>query len=137
MAGPARRAESVPARADASGWLGLLLLCGIGVLSALIEVLLIPLRAGATFVPVTIVFAAVGAHVLPRAARSFVERTSAMVLAVASWLVPALMLSVMPRPEGDVLVPGGGGEQWVFYGMLLGGAVVGTATIVLSGSRRR
>jgi hypothetical protein len=42
----------------------------------------------------------------------------------------------MPRPEGDVLVRGGGGEQWVFYAALLGGAAAGTATIVLRGAPR-
>lgn len=116
---------------------GIALLCGVAVLSALLEVLLIPLRVGTVLIPVTILFALAGNLILPRAARVFVDTSAAMVSTFLAWLLPALILSLLPRPEGDVLVPGGGGEQWVFYGVLLGGAVAGTVTIVLHGAPRR
>jgi hypothetical protein len=49
------------------------------------------------------------------------------------WLLPVLVLALLPRPEGDVVVQGGGGQQWAFYGLLLGGCVAGFATVVLTG----
>jgi hypothetical protein len=118
-------------------WGGTALLCGVGVLSALLEVLLIPLRAGSILIPVTLLFAIGGNMALPRLARVLLDTTAAMVSAFLAWLLPMLILSLMPRPEGDVLVRGGGGEQWVYYGVLLGGAVAGVATIVLHGAPRR
>ncbi|MEO8888639.1 MAG: hypothetical protein ABI301_01650 [Jatrophihabitantaceae bacterium] len=115
---------------------GILVLCAVGVLSAVLDVLLIPLRSGRVLIPVAVVLALAGNLVLPRAARIFLDTTGAMVSVFLAWLLPVLVLSLLPRPEGDVLVSGGGGDQWVFYGVLLGGAVAGTATIVLHGAPR-
>ncbi|MGH8962971.1 MAG: hypothetical protein ACRDWT_17585 [Jatrophihabitantaceae bacterium] len=116
---------------------GIALLCAVGVLSALIEVLLIPLRDGTFLVPLTVVLAVLGNVVFPRLARVFVDTSGAMVVTFLAWLLPLLVLVLLPRPEGDVLVRGGGGEQWVFYGVLLGGAIAGTSTIVLHGAAPR
>ena len=123
-------------RANLLGALGLLLLCAVAVLSALLEVLLVPLRDGTWLVPVAVLFALAGNVALPRLARAFVDTTAAMAAAFLSWLLPVLILALTPRPEGDVLIRAGAGEQWVFYGVLLGGAVAGTATLVLHGAPR-
>jgi hypothetical protein len=116
---------------------GIAVVCAVGVLSAILEVLLIPLRIGAVMIPITVLFAIGGNVALPQLAKVFVDASGAMVAAFLSWLLPMLVLSLLPRPEGDVLVRGGGGEQWVYYGVLLGGAIAGTATVVLQGPPRR
>jgi hypothetical protein len=112
--------------------LGLLLVCAVAALSALIELLLVPLYAGGAIVPVTIVFGLAGNVALPRLARVFVDRPVAMVAPFVCWLLPMVLLALTPRAEGDVLVRGGGKEQWVFYALLLGGLVAGIATVVLN-----
>jgi hypothetical protein len=117
--------------------LGVVMLCGCAALAALLELLLVPLRDGTVLVPVTVAFSVAGNVAFPRMARALVESTAATLAPFLAWLVPMLILSMTPRSEGDVLVRGGGGEQWVFYGVLLAGVVAGTATVVLSTGRRR
>lgn len=113
-------------------WAGVLLLCAVGALAALLELLIVPLYDGGTIVPVTVLFGVVGNVALPRLARSFVDRTAAVVAPFAAWLLPLVILAMTPRAEGDVLVRAGGAEEKVFYALLLGGLVAGVATIVLS-----
>jgi hypothetical protein len=115
--------------------LGLLLLCACGALSSLLELSLVPLYSGGALVPVTVLFGVVGNVALPRLARVFVDRPSAMAAPFVCWLVPLVLLALTPRPEGDVFVPGGGNVQFVFYGLLLGGIAAGIATMVLSAPR--
>jgi hypothetical protein len=117
--------------------LGVVLLCGCAALAALLELLLVPLRIGTTLVPVTVLFALAGNVAFPRLAHVLIASPAAALAPFLAWLAPMLILSMTPRPAGDVLVRGGGGEQWVFYGVLLGGAVAGTATVVLSAPSRR
>jgi hypothetical protein len=111
---------------------GLVLVCAVALLAALLEVLLVPLRSGTVFVPVTVLFAIFGNIALPRAGHVFASGKGPMVAPFAFWLIAVVGLSLTTRPEGDVLVPGGGGDQWVFYGVLLGGAVAGVSSIVLA-----
>ena len=49
-----------------------------------------------------------------------------------AWLAVVVGFGVLARPEGDVILPGGG-LQWITYGVVLGGALAGTVTVVLSG----
>jgi hypothetical protein len=50
----------------------------------------------------------------------------------AGWLVTIVVFALFTRPEGDVVVPGGGGAlEWVGYGVILGGALAGTVAAVL------
>jgi len=111
---------------------GVVLLCAVAVLAAALEILLVPLRVGTVMLPLSVLFAVVGNVLLARAARVFSQRMSAAVAPFVAWLVPTVVLALAPRPEGDVLVPGSGGEQWVFYALLLGGTLTGTVTLVLS-----
>jgi hypothetical protein len=56
---------------------------------------------------------------------------------VVLWLLTVLLLS-LPRPEGDVLIPGGSGTQeWVSYGLVLVGGTAGAITIALTARRSR
>ena len=113
-------------------WAGVLLLCAAAALAALLELLIVPLYDGGTIMPVTVLFGVVGNIALPRLARSFADRTGAMVAVFAAWLLPLVIFAMTPRAEGDVLVRAGGSEEKVFYALLLGGLVAGVATIVLA-----
>jgi hypothetical protein len=118
-------------------WVGVALLCGCAVLSGVLALFLVPLYAGSVLVPVAVLVALASNIALPRLARTLVETTAAAVLPFACWLVTVIVIGVLPRPEGDVVLPGGGGAlQWVSYGVLLGGALAGTVTVALSGARR-
>lgn len=124
---------------DSTGWAwaGVALLCGCAVLSGILAVFLVPLYAGSVLVPVAVVLALASNVALPRLARTLVATATATVLPFAFWLMTVIVVGVLPRPEGDVVLPGGGGAlQWASYGVLLGGALAGTFTVVLSGGRR-
>ena len=99
--------------------------------------LLVPLRDGTTLAPVSVLFAAVSNVVLPRLGRSFADRTAAMVAPFVAWLVPMVLLALTARPEGDVIIPGGGREQWVYYLALLAGGVAGMVTVAVNRAARR
>jgi hypothetical protein len=111
-------------------------LCASGALAGLIEMLLVPLYAGSTLVPIAVVMAVVGNIALPLLARMLVPTTGGTLAPFASWLLVVIVIGLFPRPEGDVILPGGGGAlEWVTYGVLLGGALAGTVTVVMSTGR--
>jgi hypothetical protein len=117
----------------ASGWdwLGVAVLAACGLLAGLLEALLVPLYIGATIFPVAVVLALVSNVVLPRLAHTLVPSTLAALLPFLAWLVVVIGFGVVARPEGDVILPGAPGSlEFVTYGVLLGGAVAGTATVV-------
>jgi hypothetical protein len=106
-------------------------LCGCAVLSALLEMLLVPLYVGSTLVPIAVVFAVAGNITLPVLAKWLVPTGRVMLAPFFCWLVPVIVLVLFPRPEGDVILPGGGGGvEWVGYGVLLGGIAAGIATVI-------
>lgn len=123
-------------RSELVRWAGLVLVCAAAALAALIELLLVPLYVGSQLVPVAAVFGVVSNVAFPRLARVFLDRPAAMLAPFACWLLPTVLLALTPRPEGDVLVPGGSGVQWVFYALLFGGILAGIVTIVASPTRR-
>lgn len=114
-------------------WAGLVVVALTGALAALVEALLVPLYAGSTIVPVALALALAGNVLLPRLARTLVPTTPAAVAPVLAWLVVMIFFGVVARPEGDVVLPGSPtAVEWVTYGVLLGGALAGTLTVVLS-----
>jgi len=124
---------------DSAGWawVGVALLCCCAVLAAVLAVFLVPLYAGSVLVPVAVPIAVATNVVLPRLARALIQTPPATLAPFLSWLLAVIVVGVLPRPEGDVVLPGGQGAlQWVSYGVLLGGALTGTVTVVLSGARR-
>lgn len=133
MSGPAEARQ----RAGLLDWAGVVLLCGCAVLAALLEVLFVPLYSGPVLVPIVVIFAIAGNIVLPRLARGLVDTALAAVLPFLSWLIVVVVLGMVPRPEGDVILPGGGAVEWVAYGVLFGGAVAGTVTSVLANAKGR
>jgi len=115
---------------------GLVALCGCGALSALLELFLVPLYAGATLVPITVFFAVVGNIVLVLLGRELVPKGNARVLPFVVWAIVVLGITLFPRPEGDVILPGGGGGvEYVGYGVVLGGLAAGIVTSILTAPR--
>jgi Family of unknown function (DUF6113) len=138
--GTAGAAQAPPHESDRSRPLaaGGVALCGLtAMLAALIEVLLTPLYVGRWLFPITLVLA-IGTNIaLPVLARQLVDSTFAAIVPVILWLLTVLVLS-LPRPEGDVLLPGGSGaQQWVSYGLLLVGGTAGAITVALTTRRPR
>ena len=119
-------------------WVGVAVLCACAVLSALLELLFVPLYVGATIVPVVVVAGLVGNVLLPRWGFQLARSSAGAVLPVAFWLVTLLVFSLFPRPEGDIFVLAEQGQQWTFYALLLVGAAAGFATVVvITGSSQR
>lgn len=118
------------------GWAGVVLACLAAMLAAVLEMFFVPLYAGTVIVPVAVVGAVIGNIVLPRLCHALVPRTLAAALPLLAWLAVVVIVGLLPRPEGDVVLPGGSGLQWASYGVVLGGALAGTVTLVwLSGPR--
>ncbi|MFN2559957.1 MAG: hypothetical protein ABR571_01505 [Jatrophihabitans sp.] len=110
---------------------GVAVLALCGGLSAVLEALLVPLYIGSVVIPVAVVLALAGNAVLPRLARSLVPTTAAALAPFGVWLIVMVVFGVLARPEGDVVLPASPtSAALVTYGALLGGALVGTVTIV-------
>ena len=119
--------------------LGLVLLCAAAVLAGLLEALLVPLYAGSTPAPIAVAVAVASNIVFPRLGYRIVARPLAAIAPFVCWLIVVFGFGVLARPEGDVILPGGS-LQWVSYGVLLGGALAGTLSVVFvipSRARRR
>lgn len=125
-----RPAEPATPAAGPLDWLGLALLCGCSLLAAILELMFIPLYAGTVLVPVAVAGAVVGNVVLPRLAWGLVPSSRTAALPLLAWLLVMLAVVLLPRPEGDVLLPGAS-LTWVSYGVLLGGALAGAVTLVV------
>jgi hypothetical protein len=120
-----------PDRAGPVSWIGLLLVCAAAALAAVIEALLVPIYAGSTPAGIAVVLALASNIALPRLAVGVFPRALAVAAPFVLWLVVVFVFGVYGRPEGDVILPGGG-LQWVSYGVMLGGALAGAITVALS-----
>jgi hypothetical protein len=110
--------------------LGLLLYAAAGALTALVEILLVPLRMGSTLVPLAVVLAVAGNIVIPWLSSQLTSAAFGAAPPVVAWILTAFLLSTS-RPEGDVLLPGGSSVQWVSYGVLFGGLFTALITMAL------
>lgn len=115
----------------AAGWAGVVLLCACAVLAGLLQALLVPVYAGNTPIPVAVLFALVTNAAFPRLGYRLVPRAFAAIAPFVCWLVVIFGFGVVGRPEGDVILPGGP-LQWVSYGVMLGGALAGTLSVVFA-----
>ena len=110
-------------------WVGVLLVCLCAVLAAPFEALLVPLYAGSVPIPVAIALAVASNVAFPLLSRNLIPTLLATGLPFLAWLVVMIGFGVFVRPEGDVILPGGS-DQWVSYGVMLGGALAGMITVV-------
>jgi hypothetical protein len=114
-------------------WAGVVLICAVAALAAVLEALFVPFYIGTVIAPFALLAALVSNAVLPRMARTLVPTTLAAVLPFLTWLVVIIAFGVVARPEGDVILPGAPGEvEAVVYGLLLGGAIAGTVSVATS-----
>jgi hypothetical protein len=110
--------------------LGLVLFGLAGALSALLEILAVPLRVGTTLFPVAVVLAIASNILIPWLSSQLTTASLGAAPPVVLWILTAFLLSTS-RPEGDVLLPGGSSVQWVSYGVLFGGLFTGLITLAL------
>jgi hypothetical protein len=89
---------------------------------ALVEVFWLPLRIGGVLVPVSIVAAVVGNLLLVRLAHWATGSGVLAVLPAVAWLV-VVVASLIPRPEGDLVLTGSGATGLVSLAFLLCGVV--------------
>lgn len=126
--------------AQPPGWLGviaLVLTCGSAVLSAVLELLFVPVYIGGVIAPFTLLAVVIGNVALPRLGRAAAGGVLGAMLPVICWMVTMLGIALVTRPEGDVLVLAGQNQQYVFYALLLIGAAAGFGTAIISSGRVR
>jgi len=118
------------------GW-GLLAVAVAAWLS-IVEVLWLPLRVGGVLVPVSVAAAVVGNLVLVNLAHRVSRSRVVALLPAVVWLVIALAAS-QRRPEGDLLLLGGGTAGAVNLAFLLLGVLSAAYAVarVVAGGRRR
>lgn len=112
-------------------WLTIAVLVACGLLTGLLESMLVPLYSGSSTVPIAPVLAVLTNIGLPWLARRVADRLLPVALPFVGWLVTVLALGFVTRPEGDVILPGGS-LQWVAFALIIGGTLAGTATVVLT-----
>ena len=104
---------------------------------ALVEVFWLPLRVGGVLVPLSVVVAVVGNLLLPSAALRWSGSRLVAVLPAVAWLVVAVGAMVR-RPEGDLVMTGGGATGVVNLAFLMLGVLAAAFSVgrVLGGPRR-
>jgi len=117
------------------GW-GLVTLVVAGWL-ALVEVFWLPLRVGGVLVPLSVLVAVVGNLMLPAAALRLSGSRLVAVLPAVAWLVVAVG-AMIRRPEGDLVMTGGGAAGVVNLAFLMIGVLAAAFSVgrVLGGPRR-
>ncbi|HSY14384.1 MAG TPA: hypothetical protein VK816_00230 [Jatrophihabitantaceae bacterium] len=141
MSGGAGNATPVQPSAEPPLWgallvLGVVLLIAASALSAIIEVLLVPLYVGGVIFPISVVIAVAGNIALPRLLRGLTGSIGIAAIGVVVWLLVFFVLAFWPSPEGDVLLPGYGDGQYVSYALMLAGPLVGILALTLDTGER-
>jgi Family of unknown function (DUF6113) len=115
-------------------WLSLVLICASAVLCGLLELMLVgQFYIGGQIVPLIIIAAIANNIGLPLLGYRAMGMPRGAILPVVFWLLTVLFLSIYTRPEGDLLVIAGYGQQWGFYGVLLLGGIAGFVSILFVG----
>jgi hypothetical protein len=104
---------------------------------ALVEVFWLPLRVGGLLVPLSLLAAVVGNLLLPAAALRFSGSRLVAVLPAVTWLVVAIG-AMIRRPEGDLVMTGGGATGVLNLAFLMLGVLAAAFSVgrVLGGPRR-
>ena len=89
---------------------------------AVVEVFWLPLRIGGVLVPLSGVGAVAGNLAIGTAAHRLSRSGAPAVVAAVTWLV-VVVAAMIPRPEGDLLIVGGGGTGIVSVVFLMAGVV--------------
>ena len=94
----------------------------VAVWLAVVEVFWLPLRVGGVLVPVSVVAAVAGNLLMPRLALRLAESRLVAGLTGVAWLV-VVVAGMIRRPEGDLLITGGGATGVVNLAFLLCGVL--------------
>jgi hypothetical protein len=103
--------------------------CLVGALSAVIEVLLIPLYLGSDVFPVTILITIALNIALPRLVRMTVDWGWAIALPLVSWILVAIVLG-FTNTNKSILVPGSGQASYVALGFYFLGTLAGFVSVL-------
>jgi hypothetical protein len=109
----------------------------IGGLSAVFELLLVPLYLGSVIFPVTLLLVVIGNVMLPRLVRGLVNAAAASLLPIVGWLAVVAVMGFLPSGMGDVLLPGYGSGQYVGEALVLLGLFSGVISVFVDSGRRR
>jgi hypothetical protein len=101
------------------------LLIATSLITGVLDVFLTPLRWGTHILPLAVPLAILGNVLLVTLARKGLRSGGFGFAVLVAWVLPVIVLPMWPRPEGDVVVPAGGSEQWVYFATLLLGAAAG------------
>jgi hypothetical protein len=104
--------------------------CLVGLLSAIVEVLLIPLHVGSAIFPITVLIAVGLNAVLPWLVARTVDWRAAIALPIVVWVIAVIVLGFANTGHGSVLVPGYGADEYVGLGLFFVGALVGFVSVV-------
>jgi hypothetical protein len=107
-----------PAERVAGGLLALV----VAVWMALVEIFWLPLRVGGVLLPVSVVAAVVANLLLPRLALRLSGSRLVAALTGVAWLV-IVVAAMIRRPEGDLIITGGGATGVVNLAFLLLGVL--------------
>jgi hypothetical protein len=107
---------------------GGVLVLAAAVWMALVEVFWLPLRVGGVLVPVSLAAAVVANLLLPRLALWLTGSRLVAVLTGVAWLV-VVVASMIRRPEGDLLITGGGATGVVNLVFLLVGVLAAALAV--------
>ena len=104
---------------------------------ALVEVFWLPLRVGGVLVPLSVLVAVVGNLILPAGALRVSGSRLVAVLPAITWLVVAVG-GMVRRPEGDLVMIGGGASGVVNLAFLMLGVLAAAFSVgrLLGGPRR-
>ena len=104
---------------------------------ALVEVFWLPLRVGGVLLPVSVVVAVVANLLLPRLALRLSGSRLFAALTGVVWLV-VVVAAMIRRPEGDLIITGGGATGVVNLAFLLLGVLAAAFAVgrALGGPRR-
>ena len=94
----------------------------VGTWLALVEVFWLPLRVAGVLFPLSVLVAAVGNLLLPRLALRLSSSRLAAALTGVAWIV-VVVAAMIRRPEGDLLITGGGATGVVNLAFLLVGVL--------------
>jgi len=105
---------------------------------ALVEVFWLPLRIGGVLVPLSVLAAVVGNLLLVAAAHRLSGSRVVAVLPALVWLAVAVA-AMIRRPEGDLVMTGGGAAGTINLGFLLLGVTAAAFGVgrALAGPRRQ
>jgi len=109
----------------------------IGALSAVIEVLLVPLYIGSVIFPVTLLLVVIGNVMLPRLVRGLVNAAAVSLVPIVGWLAVVAVMGFLPSEMGDVLLPGYGSGQYVGQALVPLGLFSGVISVLVDNGRRR